>query len=227
MTTRSQVEVPRPIRRHRRSHLVSRLVSFLGCAVALQPSLAAAQVRPVPPAGTALDSAPPWSEPGGYPPPPPLGRTRTATSPRHPAIHPRPEARVAPLTPLFPRAADEAERKAARRAAMERHPAGKGLDRPRVPGPSEEPRLERSSPPPAARPASPDQTGKTPGDRKHRVRPGETLWGIAARRCGSERPIDILRLTMEIHRLNRQVIGADPDLILPGQLLSLPKSSSR
>jgi len=227
MVTRSRVKVRRSIRRPRRAHLVSRLVSFLGCAVALQPSVAAAQVRPVPPAGAALDSAPPWSEPGGYPPPLPLGRTRTATSPRHPAIHPRPEARIAPLTPLFPRVADVAERKAGRRAAMERHPAGRALDRSRVPAPRGEPSLDPSPQPPAARPAPRDRTGETPGDRKHRVRPGETLWGIAARWCGSERPIDILRLTMEIHRLNRQLIGADPDLILPGQLLSLPKSCSR
>ena len=62
---------------------------------------------------------------------------------------------------------------------------------------------------------------------RHRVQPGETLWGIARRWSGSERPVEILRLTLEIHRLNRDTIGPDPDLILPGQLLELPETCER
>jgi surface antigen len=48
------------------------------------------------------------------------------------------------------------------------------------------------------------------------VVPGDTLWGIAAELLG-----DGARYR-EIYDANREVIGANPDLILPGQVLRLP-----
>jgi nucleoid-associated protein YgaU len=45
------------------------------------------------------------------------------------------------------------------------------------------------------------------------VRPGDTLWAIAG-----GRPEQVRRW----YRTNRAVIGADPDLILPGQRLTAP-----
>ncbi len=59
--------------------------------------------------------------------------------------------------------------------------------------------------------------------RIHIVQSGDTLWDIAATdlRVGS----DGGRITAHwhrIHTLNRAVIGADPDLIHPGQQLRLP-----
>ena len=49
-----------------------------------------------------------------------------------------------------------------------------------------------------------------------RVRPGDTLWGIATDRLGSgaEWP--------RLYAPNRNVVGPDPDLIRPGQRLTLP-----
>jgi hypothetical protein len=61
-----------------------------------------------------------------------------------------------------------------------------------------------------------------PVARQHVVRPGDTLWEIAATDLGAA---DVERITAHwhrIHRLNRAVIGADPDLIHPGQQLRMP-----
>jgi hypothetical protein len=53
------------------------------------------------------------------------------------------------------------------------------------------------------------------------VRPGDTLWEIAAEHLGhGER-------WPEIYALNRAVVGADPDLIQPAQRLRLPSKEIR
>jgi len=59
--------------------------------------------------------------------------------------------------------------------------------------------------------------------RMHLVAPGDTLWDIAAADLGSH-PAGS-RITAHWHRIhaaNRAVIGADPDLIRPGQVLRIP-----
>lgn len=61
-----------------------------------------------------------------------------------------------------------------------------------------------------------------------RVRPGDTLWNLAA----TTLPVDaddteIDRRWREIYQLNRSAIGADPDLIRPGQRLLLPQDPPR
>jgi nucleoid-associated protein YgaU len=59
--------------------------------------------------------------------------------------------------------------------------------------------------------------------RVHVVQPGDTLWDIADADLGG-RPdaAAVTRHWHRIHALNRAVIGADPDLIHPGQLLRMP-----
>ena len=65
-------------------------------------------------------------------------------------------------------------------------------------------------------------------DRVVAVRRGDTLWALAAAelppRAGAAEITDRWRL---IYRRNRGVIGADPDLIRPGQLLRLPHLTTR
>jgi len=87
---------------------------------------------------------------------------------------------------------------------------------------------------PAARTPAP----RTPSTPQHRpapqpatgrltVRPGDSLWTIAARRLGG-RPA-AARIQREWPRwfaANRQLIGADPGLILPGTRLVVPRSES-
>ena len=55
------------------------------------------------------------------------------------------------------------------------------------------------------------------------VRPGDSLWSISEQRLGPEAtPQQIDREVERLWALNRAQIGADPNLILPGQRLSLP-----
>jgi hypothetical protein len=55
------------------------------------------------------------------------------------------------------------------------------------------------------------------------VRPGDSLWDIAARTLPDDAsPADVAERSARLYRLNRAVIGSDPDLIHPGQRLRLP-----
>ena len=49
------------------------------------------------------------------------------------------------------------------------------------------------------------------------VRSGDSLWSIAAAGLGSDADVaDIDAAWRELYAVNRQAIGADPDLIVPG-----------
>lgn len=55
------------------------------------------------------------------------------------------------------------------------------------------------------------------------VGPGDSLWTIAARQLGPfATDVEIAQAWPLWHRENRQVIGDNPDLLLPGQLLRAP-----
>jgi hypothetical protein len=64
---------------------------------------------------------------------------------------------------------------------------------------------------------------------RHRVRPGDSLWSIAEaalRRSGAPNaPADVAAYWPEIYALNGGLVGTDPDLIRPGQLLRLADPS--
>ncbi|MBU2697733.1 hypothetical protein CCO04_21820 [Pimelobacter sp. 30-1] len=57
------------------------------------------------------------------------------------------------------------------------------------------------------------------------VRPGDTLWAIAARALGPEASAaDVTAYWRRIHARNAPVIGPDPDRIRPGPVLHLPET---
>src|ERR687893_1807854 len=59
------------------------------------------------------------------------------------------------------------------------------------------------------------------------VRPGDSLWSISSALLGPDAtPRRVLKGAWRIHALNRARIGADPDLILAGQQLSVPPAMS-
>jgi hypothetical protein len=59
------------------------------------------------------------------------------------------------------------------------------------------------------------------------VRPGDCLWSISEERLApNASPQRILNGTEQIYTLNRELIGADPDLIFVGQELLLPPAMS-
>lgn len=75
-----------------------------------------------------------------------------------------------------------------------------------------------------------DATGATgapadaPNDQRTvLVRPGDSLWAIAARTLGpGAAAADVASYWHRMHALNDAAIGADPDLLQPGQQLRLP-----
>ena len=54
------------------------------------------------------------------------------------------------------------------------------------------------------------------------VREGDTLWTIAAGTLGTDDVERVARYWPQIHRANRVLIGRNPNLIFPGQVLRLP-----
>ena len=55
------------------------------------------------------------------------------------------------------------------------------------------------------------------------IRPGDTLWAIAAHRLGpGASSAEIAAYVGALYRTNRATIGPDPDLLHPGQALRLP-----
>ncbi len=55
------------------------------------------------------------------------------------------------------------------------------------------------------------------------VRLGDTLWSVALARLGAETdPGVVAAYVGDLHAVNRQVIGPNPDLIQPGQRLAMP-----
>jgi LysM repeat protein len=72
----------------------------------------------------------------------------------------------------------------------------------------------------SARPPSPQ------GDH-YRVRPGDSLWSIAAQHLPtSASQADVARAWPRWWRVNRDVVGSDPSIIRPGQVLRVPGTAS-
>jgi nucleoid-associated protein YgaU len=78
-------------------------------------------------------------------------------------------------------------------------------------------------PHPPSPPPTPPVSNPTPprppssASTRYTVRPGDTLWGIAAHYYGNGS-----RYT-DIYNANKGTIGGNPNLILPGQALTIPK----
>ena len=69
--------------------------------------------------------------------------------------------------------------------------------------------------------STPDRTYG--GVRTHSVEAGESLWSITADALAPDAGDEVVARTWPLlHRLNRDRIGDDPDLIHPGTLLRLP-----
>jgi hypothetical protein len=105
------------------------------------------------------------------------------------------------------------------------HPPGSAVPTPRWPTEAEPvrpPRVSGPEQPDAPRPSAPaDDSAVT-------VRAGDSLWLIAGRCLGADgTPAEIAGAWPRWYAANRAVIGDDPALIVPGQVLSAPTHSSK
>ena len=91
------------------------------------------------------------------------------------------------------------------------------------PGPGWVPPAPTVRPQPDVRLLGPTPASAEPGEVV--VRRGDTLWAIASRHLGPH-PSDaeIAQAWPAWHDANRHVIGDDPDLLLPGQVLRSPRA---
>lgn len=69
-------------------------------------------------------------------------------------------------------------------------------------------------------------TVRDPKLTHHTVMPGDTLWDIAGQVLATDDQARIARYWPLIHRENHEIIGRDPSLLRPGQVLSLPPHRS-
>lgn len=240
--------------RSTRSHASARLaptlakaISFLGCALTLHATPAAAEARrPVPPSRAARHAAPPWSEVREGAPALPTS-ARVSRLPfrlgDHPAIHPERGGAAIPQR-LFPRLPEIQQERRLRQDAIARHPAGKAAATtdPKSAAPADERRTGQGHGISGTSAGSPNDSVSKPArfaeagaqelhrreeGRPYTVRRGDSLWSIAARASRRQDAGSIHALTQHIYRINRSIVGPDPDLILPGQILTLPADVDR
>ena len=90
-------------------------------------------------------------------------------------------------------------------------------------GPFDRPAGPAPSPPGAARAASPPAAPRVRPPGTVVVAPGDTLWGIAARRLGARATAALTAATWpRWYAANRPLIGPDPGRLVPGQRLVPP-----
>lgn len=90
---------------------------------------------------------------------------------------------------------------------------------PAEPPPATEPPVA-TEPPPAEAPGDPSACPSGGAPAPYDVVEGDTLWGLAERSLlGSGTNAEIDAGWRQLYALNREVVGADPDLLLPGQRL--------
>lgn len=217
---RVRVRRPSPPARH--------LSLIIGVALSVLPTTVHARGKhPLSPRQVS-HAAPPWSGTSGFPPPRPFVRVggppasipaparavthdkevvavKQAASPIkegsvHPAWHRR-DRRNGPISRLFPRAgatkktvASDETARSERAASMARHPAGKALRA---------------------------QAGAQCNSR-HQVVAGDSLWEIASDALDTDAEARVDSYWPRVYETNRAVIGENPDLIRPGQVLELP-----
>jgi hypothetical protein len=180
------------------------LAGSAGLGVLLVPAAAGAAAPPTPhPAPSVSLPAPTW---------PVTPRTPAASQPTSDAPTPaRPDRRPLPA-PRWP---------SSRGTVGDSPRSSPATHRPRPAMPAPTPVTTRAPRTGAGHPPKPDSPA--PRESKVVVRPGDSLWLIAARRLGGH-PTDaaIAAAWPHWYATNRDVIGADPRLIVPGQRLVDP-----
>lgn len=180
------------LRRGRTRRLVRRLTVGLGLALAISPTHAGARERASSP--RRATGTPPWIEPSGLTPPSRIGSTGAFHPPgkKHAVAHPAIHGKRAGK--VVPLFPSETRRE----TRSGRHQRG----------------TERR----ASMQRHPAGKGNSAKETVT-VKPGDSLWTIAERRVGHNRTYECWP---SLYRVNRNIIGPDPDHIEPGQILEIP-----
>jgi hypothetical protein len=241
-----------PRRRYRlfRFDSLFRALPVIGFMFSVSPAAAARSRSAVPPTRSLLAPAPPWSRLDGSPPPLPFSRAQgpldssvgdtaqTAQQPHpdngrlHPAIHRsgRSDALESVLTgtpqagnttagPLLPR------RLFLRAGTFHAPTSSSALVYPGTTGGGHKAGKREHAAGGRHEPTS-HQPGNHDTDGRrcdcYIVMPGDNLWEIAARKLETRDGPRIADYWLAIYQHNRDVIGPNPDLVRPGQVLELP-----
>lgn len=249
MWARVRIRTRRPTRPGFWTPLLAGAVSAAGLALFIpRPSLADER-PPVSPARRGSLRLPPWVAVSGYHPPRPL--TRPEAHPMRPTSPRRAEMGSADEKQTGARRVHAgAGREWVIPRVIEIGPDGVGLHDPSAPAAQEQPGVVAAKPIPIQAAIGNLKLGPRPvtsrnsapardrhdevaaAMRRHPagkslpcryvVVDGDTLWDIASRVLGSPDRVRVARYWSRIHRANRDVIGRDPNLIAPGQVLRLP-----
>jgi resuscitation-promoting factor RpfA len=214
---------------------------LLGGALLAQATLAplpAGAAAAPPPAATAATVAAVAARPPAPLPPWLSGRPRTPasgpTGPAPPAAEPM-APRGAPVAGPTARGTAPEAGPAARGGTPGTPPAGAGA--PRASDPAESGAAPAPAPGQGHEQLQPEPgggrragggaaggTGSTSQDGAYTVRPGDTLWGIAAAHLApaARSAAGVDRYWRRVYRANRAALGPDPDLIHPGTRLVVP-----
>ncbi len=196
--------------RTRAPRLRTPFTSILSCAATLLSTPPAFSADQAPSPRRSVE--PPWSRTSGFPPLRPLVPAR--------AIEPPNDEEIVDL--------DGYGAGASYRPLQQPNPAAPGSGHGRegrgqgtLLFPS---RVEPGPQPPAVTEQPSDPRPGPSGDcrGRYQVVPGDSLWTIAGRVLDTDDPRLIARYWPRIHRANRDLIGATPNLIRPGWVLELP-----
>lgn len=100
------------------------------------------------------------------------------------------------------------------------------VEAPRAPGPSWQPTVLPSGGGLLVKEARESRSVISPATDEVVVRPGDSLWAIAARHIGPEAPdIQIAEAWPHWYAANRDLIGENADLLQPGQVLHPPAAT--
>lgn len=200
---------PRRASARARARLRAPFTSVLSCAATLlstPPAFSADQASP------RRSVEPPWSRTSGFPPLRPLVPAR--------AIEPPPDDdRVVDLDG-FGAGASYRPLQQPNPAVAGRGREGRGQGTLLFPS-----HIEPEPQPPPALTEQPSHPRPAPSGQcrgRYQVAAGDSLWTIAGRVLDTDDPRRIARYWPRIHRANRSLIGATPNLIRPGWVLEMP-----
>ena len=211
--------------------LGARHISLVGLLLTIGPPAGAKPKAPSPPRRGAELAPAPWSRSSGSPPPPldPIkGRPhglhdllREGSEPRRDPPKTAGQERKVRTHVAPPEATSTRPARTHEHTPL--HPAIHARRHTPVAGNRLFPRAGESRSTPGRSTTTETHTSTARKEQcSHTVVPGESLWSISEDALATEDPAAVAAFWPKLYEANRDTIGSDPDLIYPGQLLTIP-----